>query len=936
MKILRLLLKNFKGIKSGTGLNEIVLDFSKTDKRKIILSGLNGSGKTTILSALHPYSETFDIRKNIIIEGKEGRKEIDFLTNDGILYEIIHVYVPKKNKSFISKTDLNEETPEKVELNPNGNVTSFVQVIEEEFGLTKELFKLIKIGGSSENFIDLIASKRKEYLSNFIPSVDEYIEAYSNVNGKLNAINKEIKFISSEVDKLSSEDELNKNLTLMDSTLKSLRNNLTNLMVDKNTHEKSLAEAANIESQVLLINTEIGKYKMKNDEIKHDLESLDRRANGALSKRDFNSTVIGELLSTVQKNLSTYKDKFSESKGRLGATEDQLQSVKDGIKKLSSDYNKLLESTNGKDLAEIQELNKLLQGYEEELSKYNTFIQEKTGDVYTVNELIDEDFRESVNDTLNEYEKLVAFLNGVIENIASYRVDEDFLPEGITYKSSTKQVEEYIKSNQSLKDDLENDLKVLNKELEDLRTNTIEYKSISKHLDKCDHPNCGLVHFIKLNSNISQKNEKMEELNSEIKAKKENISEIDGMVENLASFLFFRHKFIDNQSNDVKEFINLINTDITEEFVDSNIYFLPQNTIKKEIIDSILKDHIPVYEKLKRAIVTATKIFRTNTEIEAFSKVESRIISIHEQTQKEQEKLNTLSATHKELMDEYSETETKIAKVTNSETTLKMAVAFLNDMQLNDKEIDKLKKNLHKYTEEIEIIKTLRSTISELEEVISETEESIDKLENDRNKTALSKERVSEYKTRLGEIEDNKLKLTILKEALDVKTGIPLIKIGDYLEPIKAKTNALLGMIHKGRFLIDFNLSDNEFSIPVYKNGHYNSDDIKECSAGEVALVKVSLSLGIIDRIIRQTGNRYNLIYLDEVDSELDYKIKPKFISMVDTQMNSLGCDQCFIITHNECFDAEEAALIILKDSKIDTTDEDFMHNKDVIFNINE
>jgi exonuclease SbcC len=54
MKPIQLLLRNFKGIKAGMGLDEVTVDFASLNGI-IVFSAPNGSGKTTILDSLHPY-----------------------------------------------------------------------------------------------------------------------------------------------------------------------------------------------------------------------------------------------------------------------------------------------------------------------------------------------------------------------------------------------------------------------------------------------------------------------------------------------------------------------------------------------------------------------------------------------------------------------------------------------------------------------------------------------------------------------------------------------------------------------------------------------------------------------------------------------------------------------------------------------------------------
>jgi exonuclease SbcC len=55
MKLLNLKLRGFKGIKSGMGVDEVVIDFSALPDGLIAITGENGAGKTTILDNMHPF-----------------------------------------------------------------------------------------------------------------------------------------------------------------------------------------------------------------------------------------------------------------------------------------------------------------------------------------------------------------------------------------------------------------------------------------------------------------------------------------------------------------------------------------------------------------------------------------------------------------------------------------------------------------------------------------------------------------------------------------------------------------------------------------------------------------------------------------------------------------------------------------------------------------
>jgi predicted ATP-binding protein involved in virulence len=134
MRITRIKLVNFTGIKHGAGLDEIEIKFGQ--RQITMISGGNASGKTTLLSQLHPFKDSFDSRRSVIPDGEEGRKEIDLL-HDNNEYEIIHIY-GKKAQSFIKKNG--------TEMNENGGVRTFEAYIESEFGLTNDYFKIGKIG----------------------------------------------------------------------------------------------------------------------------------------------------------------------------------------------------------------------------------------------------------------------------------------------------------------------------------------------------------------------------------------------------------------------------------------------------------------------------------------------------------------------------------------------------------------------------------------------------------------------------------------------------------------------------------------------------------------------------------------------------------------------------------------------------------------------
>ena len=94
MRILKAKFVNFAGFYTGLGLKTFEIDFSKSaDEPITMLFGKNRSGKTTLISVLHPFSSSLDNRKTIINEGEDGSKEIIFEREDGAIFKTVINYL---------------------------------------------------------------------------------------------------------------------------------------------------------------------------------------------------------------------------------------------------------------------------------------------------------------------------------------------------------------------------------------------------------------------------------------------------------------------------------------------------------------------------------------------------------------------------------------------------------------------------------------------------------------------------------------------------------------------------------------------------------------------------------------------------------------------------------------------------------------------------
>ena len=235
MKILYLKLKNYATIYTAMNLKEIEIDFTKCKNNVILLVGANGSGKTSIISTLHPfaYYGNMDIRNNndIICEGKDGYKEIH-IQDDEDIYKIQHHYKNSKKGSITVKSFIQKNGEE---LNPNGNVTSFNEVIKTELSLELDFLRLLRLGSNVTNLIDMKASERKSFASFLLSDIDTYTNLFKKISEDSRVLRGMIKTVSDRLVKLNVIDK-----SVLETDIKNMEIQLSGYLDKKDNLQKEL------------------------------------------------------------------------------------------------------------------------------------------------------------------------------------------------------------------------------------------------------------------------------------------------------------------------------------------------------------------------------------------------------------------------------------------------------------------------------------------------------------------------------------------------------------------------------------------------------------------------------------------------------------------------------------------------------------------------
>lgn len=293
MKILYFKLENSAGLSIGSNKNIIEIDFSKSKNKIISIQGVNGSGKSCLLSALIPFSgvtSSIDERGSIpfIKSGKDGYKEIHYELNKSI-YIIKHFYKATKDGSHSCKSYISKDGEE---LNKNGNVSSFNDLIEIHFGLTPDMVRLIRIGSNVNSFINLQPSKRKEYIGKLINEIDTYIQIYKKINDDLKVARSLLATSNNNILKCNIED-IDKEIKLIDS----LKNQLS---INEKSKEKIYGEISkqNLIKEQNSLEDLVNKITSNQNIINefNNIEILYNKINQNINFNDLNTKFNNELI----------------------------------------------------------------------------------------------------------------------------------------------------------------------------------------------------------------------------------------------------------------------------------------------------------------------------------------------------------------------------------------------------------------------------------------------------------------------------------------------------------------------------------------------------------------------------------------------------------------------------------------------------------------
>ena len=901
INLTRLKLVNFIGVYLGTGLTEFEIDRSKSNNNIILLIGHNGSGKTSILSEITPLPlEHFGSRnESRIIKDKVGIKELDLLVDNFIEYKIRIVYDPTKTtKCFIKKIVDGKE----IDLNPNGNVSSYMEILEHELHMKKNYTNVGYLAGSgkNKNFVAMSPTERNNYISEWMPEISEFLDAFKVSSKILTKLKKEIDSYNKQIGNMSTinyELELN----FIDSNINNLTNNIKQLE----------SEIVQLETYQEQIKPNVREYR-ELDELKSkfikNTDILKRRFNNFINK--YRSIIEWENGSKV--DIKTLTSDIDKTKQQLSHVEETISFISSELisnQNLLSDDEKLSETDINTILVTIEQNETLLESIRESINEYRDKFDISNDELITFDSLhdqllmfvntLDSKFIHMNNhisiDTIQNMGSLEKFVSDTLENIAKLK---------------------------DLIEDVNSKLTFVNNEIYKYEHGNIDTQILMKRPEFCKDHSCGVIE------------ELMKYLNP-----KDNLKELYDRSKELQedSIKYSEEKErYEQQLREYKEGINLYKDTIDYLYKNNELISKLPEDIAKILTDepasiynhmNSLRMLIKDIHEYSSHIIKENELVNANKELNDLKKRLTTNSQI-------QEKINKLNIEYTQKM---SEKKDIISKLMILQEDLKIYNNFDSIMQERNKEmemyendridLEKMKKNLKIMNKSAYVYNSNEARKTKLVNDKMNLEAELLKARNKRDEMTtyyISKRQIEKMR---AEVEEQFNKVNILNKIWSPKVGYPSLKINGFLNDLAIKTNAdMENMWGTDLRIKDFKIDASDFSIVMDRDGT-EIKDASLCSQGETETINAAISFSIIESNVENGG--YDILRLDEVDGPLDETRRIKFIDMIQSRVNDLGCDSCFIITHNGEFEDIPCDIILLKGANIH---ESKLKNKNVLF----
>lgn len=881
MKLLSIRLENYIGIYNGRGDNILEVDLSQSTSNIVIIRGSNGSGKSTLLKALSPLQDD----NTAIIPGLEGKKTLRYLYN-GEVYEILYVHPVKTDGSRGQVKMQVYKGMNRVELNPTWNVTSGKDIIFDLFNLDANFLTLSQLSSEDRGLADKKPAERKKFVNSIINGIEVYNNMYKVITKKYSTFKNLISTISSKINQIGNIEELNARY-----------NNISRQVEDvSRERDKAVIEASKIDAEIGILTRDnnLEEFYKINEEIRENLDYI--RASKSqvinLSKGELTSENLNELKDIIDSSLHAFDKDISKWK-----SEEAVAKVK--IENISREKDETFKSLQTK----ITKRGTLLDGgfSDSDLTLYKETkakIADLENDINGLNSSIKN--LSEAEALVNAMEMIVPVLDSLYNGLDATTKKEKYDFVKTTLDNDGKYADQTVELTRTYNE--------VSRTVTELESEVLAYeilfdkaKSLALRPKDCKIDDCSFVkEAIEASSKHPEK--RINDINKEIDESNKLLKSLEKDIESYKELYDFNKRFT-NLHGMVLSFRKLLEKSPVNYIIDPYQLLASLDHMEKLMIDfNQIRGIFNIittksnYEEIIESLKEPAAKYEANKAL--IDELDSDIASL-------KDKLTTIDAQLTAEQDGISEITTNIS-LAEFKTEVYTKCKSLVDECIG------LEERNNELQGQINSLSDIAFKVKDLEARMDEAKSRADRLNNDLNAILSERDKIASNKTLLEDyIRDLDLYnknfsiLETIRYYLSPTTGIQTVFMRTYMGNIILKANELLSLIFNGQFIIQpFVINEAEFRIPCLGNGLVN-DDISSMSTSQICMISMILSFAILSN----SSTDYNILKLDEIDGGLDTENRIQFIGLLKQLITMVGCEQCFLISHNMEYDADTTVI---------------------------
>lgn len=880
MKVLYLKLKNYIGIYNGMGLKSIEIDFTKSEHKFYIYAGANGSGKSTIQNEIQPFARAGGSHMKFIRPGKNGYKEIHIAKDENTVYIIKHYFDAKSDKhstkSFIAK-QIGFADP--VELNENGNVTSFEESVFMELGINSDYLNLIQMGVNLKNIIGMSATERKKYISQFISEADIYLKMFKNINTKAREYKGVIKNLTDKLDKLDDLSILKEDIEIAENKLFELQE----------SRDKFHAQMNNAVGAIAALDPN-GELESTYNKLMNELRVID--------------SSIKDL--EIIESQNVYRaDSLQEAQKKLTSLNKSIALDQESIDRETSLLNSKLE--------EFHTTQNQITEYQSQLFSMNDYNLEETRNVYKQYKKAYDNLQHRIRimidrPTLSSQEIITIYgtIDSVQDSIDAMRQRSEDVIQMIGTKPMKELQQMYLYSSSAL-ERAEKDLADIERKLAENKgavtlANTLQLRPKECKIDTCPFIQEALssMHLIKA---YHANERRQDELNQEIERLEKEITWVAECIE-MERTIKQLHTQLERQAHMIKQTRSpfLLNKDHLIKCVKTGKPLYNKEMMSQEVEDADTLKEMKTYEEKVPMLERELEVLESNDRMVQSLKMNIQLLE--KQSQRLQDEIKVLKETTNTSQKRLYQNQLLIQGIETTMSTLEEKEELIEQKR----EIESV---LVKYSDSINKIHACRVGIQANREAIAPIDFSISELNKRRDKLKVKEKMAKRFKKEKDALEKDYVEIELLRTALSGNKGIPIVFVDMYLRKTRVIANKILEKAFDGKLKLDkFEINEKEFRIPCSGKGEKNAD-ISTCSSGEKAIIGLALCYALST----QASSSYDIMLVDELDATLDKYHRRLFLELLE----KMDTGQCHIISHNDAFSTKDAGLVLLYKHQMDS-----------------